>query len=748
MTATSEGGDGLLRLAYALASNNQRNENLDLMKWLETATVDDLRLAFPVLLNWCRNSAKKAAKASAPRVVLTPTIAAEEVAQKIVKVLEEAIEYDAAEKIVALNLDENEIEKEVERRSIEKKSDSISSLRMALAGYLHTNHAKMRKVPIVAELERRTKAKVAADRAATNMLNMVNAASPSPMSVSQYITPEDESASSRGWGIPHINIDLGLGLQQTSPADVCKEFIRDKKPLKHPFTGETVGYMEVKKVFPSKRKPVWIEYFSSDGLALKPDVLAKQGDDLRNDASVTTVSNLCEAIWAKAGIQWTLGVPPTVCAYDVLVTDTDAGYLEMVPGKNFLDLSQPTTTTTTSSSSSSSNNNNNKTTGWEGVNVRKLAPSLVGSYIVNFILGVRDRHEDNMMVVGDLKEDPKMMQIDFGYVLMEFPGGVHFDMPRLTMPIDLVDRFNSEPGRGSRGRGVTGSESSDNSTTTLMEDLQHDMLAAYLVLRHHSNQLIPFCAHLMSSSYSYKQVESILRGRHVFRTDQAESKVIKWMSQKLTKQWAHFYFRREVKQGMVSGYYKFVETMTFENNKDKDKNGAAGNNNKVVSIEKLRGKIKSFFTTQTDNRKSASTTMARGGGSEEDSYSDKKEDEEDGEEDNQSHHSEPEVFTPIHTSDDGQQEQQQTQQQPVFKKSRSQTKFVFDLSAINDDGEISSSPAQIEAIDMSKLNERVNTAMKLQKEVSKTMISQKEKHGTLKLGDLDGDDEIAAVNSI
>lgn len=663
MTATSEGGDGLLRLAYALASNNQHNENNDLMKWLETATVDDLRLAFPVLLNWCRNSTKKAAKSKlkatmaasgdkkanddSDPIVLTPTMAAEEVAQKIVKVLEEAIEYDVADDTVALA-----DEKEEERRMTEKKNDSISSLRMALAGYLHTNHAKMRKVPTVAELERRTKAKVSADRAATNMLNMVNAASPSPLSVSQYITPEeDESSSSRGWGIPHINIDLGLGLQQSSPADVCKEFIRDKKPLKHPFTGEKVSFMEVKKVFPSKRKPVWIEYFSSDGLPLKPDVLAKQGDDLRNDASVTTVSNLCEAIWAKAGIQWTLGVPPTVCAYDVLVTATDAGYLEMVPGKNFLDLSQQ----------SSSNE-----TGWEGVDVQKLAPSLVGSYIVNFILGVRDRHEDNMMVVGDLKEDPKMMQIDFGYVLMEFPGGVRFDMPRLTMPIALVDRFNSEPGRGSGG------ESSDNSATTLMEDLQHDMLAAYLVLRLHSNQLIPFCAHLMSPSYGYKHVESILRGRHVFRTDQSESKVIKWMSQKLTNQWAHFYFRREVKQGMVSGYYRFVEAMTFENNKDE------GNR---VSIEKLRGKIKSFFT-QTDTRKEGSATMARGGGSDEDSYSDQKD--EDGEEDNQSQNE----------------------------------------------------------IDMSKLNERVTNAMKLQKEVSRTMISQKAKHGTLKL------DEIAEVNSI
>mmetsp|Transcript_10424 Transcript_10424/g.21945 ORF Transcript_10424/g.21945 Transcript_10424/m.21945 type:complete len:644 (+) Transcript_10424:138-2069(+) len=633
---TEEGkGDGLLRLAYALDINNQHKENDDLMKWLETATVDDLRLASPVLMNWIRNALKKKAKQEQKKdekddteaLILATTTTTEEVAQKIVKVLEDAIECDPEESL-ALSMGDNS---EEERAKLQEKRAAVCSLQMALAGYLHTNHDKMRKVPVVADLERRTKAKLGFDRAACNTLNMVNAASASSLSISQYIKPEQESGfSAKGWGIPHIQIDLGLGLMQSSPADVCKEFIETKKPLLHPFTGETVGTMRVKKVFPSKRKPVWIEYFAGhvDGddepKHLKPDVLAKQGDDLRNDAAVTSVSKLCENIWAVAPIKWMLGTPPTVCAYDVLVTAPDAGYLEMVPGKNFLDLSQKV--------------EGGVKTGWEAVNVQKLAPSLVGSYIVNFILGVRDRHEDNMMVVGDLKDDPKMMQIDFGYILMEFPGGVHFDMPRLTMPIALVDRFNSEPGR--------------ETDTTLMEDLQHDMLAAYLVLRRHSNQVIPFCAHLLSSSYDYNHVESVFNGKHVFRTDQKENQVIQWMSQKLTKQWAHFFFRREIKQGMVSGYYKFVETMTFENNGNDDKKG---NKN-------FGEKIRNFFgQDRTDKSVGANT---------------------------------------VQTADD--------------------------------DGE---------DIDMSKLNERVNTAMKLQKEISTMMISQKEKHGTLKMEGMEEVDE-------
>lgn len=681
-------GDGLLRLSYALGSNNQHKENGDLMAWLETATVDDLRLAFPVLLNWCRNSLLKSAKSSKNNlesiaaaaakdadddsnpILLTPATTAEGVVQKMIKVLDEAIEFDA---------EDTSIEKEeVEQRK--RKMSSISSLRMSLAGYLHTNHDKMREVPVVSNLEKCTKAKVALNRPATNTLNMVNAASSSTMSMSQYITPEQENQDNKNWGIPHINIDLGLGLQQTSPADVCKEYIRDEKPLLHPFTGEKVSRMQVKKVFPSKRKPVWIEYFSSsaDGTTeppLKPDVLAKQGDDLRNDAAVTCVSKLCEDIWAVASIEWTLGAPPSVCAYDVLVTAPDAGYLEMVPGKNFLELSQPSTATASTQGSSEASEVSNQSistnTGWDGVNVRKLAPSLVGSYIVNFVLGVRDRHEDNMMVVGDLEDDPKMMQIDFGYILMEFPGGVHFDMPRLTMPIALVDRFNTEPGS------VSGS--------TLMEDLQHDMLAAYLVLRRHSNQFVPFCAHLMSSSYEYKYVEEILRGKHVFRTDRSEKHVIKWMSQKLTSQWAHFYFRREIKQSMVSGYYKFVETMTFENKaKESDK--------KKQSSGNFGEKIRNFFSKKPKNK---TTNRDRNVQVQEGSSND------DDDDDDDSLHSIPENTT---DKDDS-------------------------------------------SADMSELKTRLRDAMKLQKEVCSVMMLQKEEHGTLVPANFNSGDNAASVKS-
>ena len=475
----------------------------------------------------------------------------------------------------------------------------------------------------------------------------------------------------------------------------------------NPFCGDEIHL----KVFPSKRKPVWIRYHANDDKdgndttdrPIYPDALAKQGDNLRNDAAIASVSSLCECIWKSAPIKWKLGSHPTALAYDVVVTAPDAGYLEMVPGKNFLDLSKSVVNNSGNDDGGSIDairtpifSLNKGNTLWEKVDVTKLAPSLVGAYITNFIIGVRDRHEDNMMVVGD-DNNPKMMQLDFGYILMEYPGGVHFDMPRLTMPIALVDRLNNTKGL--------------DSETTLMENLQHDMLAAYLVIRRHTHQFVPFCKYLLSDSYSPKYVEKILNGPHVFRTNQSETDVIQWFSQKLLAQWAHFYFRREVKQSMVTGYYNFVKGITpMQNPPNEQKEDAEGN-----LTTNFLGKISRFLTGRNIIRKG----IADNGGFDDD------------EDDVDSVHSVPDVVI-IPTMNN----------KLVYKNSRSQKSFVFENSI---DQNSTNEDCSADYMDMSKLNERVSNAMKLQKQVSFAMISQKAKTGTLDLVEHDANGSVRSI---
>jgi phosphatidylinositol kinase/protein kinase (PI-3 family) len=116
---------------------------------------------------------------------------------------------------------------------------------------------------------------------------------------------------------------------------------------------------------------------------------------------------------------------------------------------------------------------------WAKLDVRKLAATAVGAYVSNFILGVRDRHEHNVMLVGDLEADPKVMMIDFGFMLLENPGGLALDTPRLTMPPQLIKRLEEEKGADGKA--------------SLLEDMICDMITAFLALRRNANALVKLC---------------------------------------------------------------------------------------------------------------------------------------------------------------------------------------------------------------------------------------------------------------
>jgi hypothetical protein len=181
---------------------------------------------------------------------------------------------------------------------------------------------------------------------------------------------------------------------------------------------------------------------------------------------------------------------------------------------------------------------------WEKLNVRKYASTAVGAYVSNFILGVRDRHEHNIMIVNDLEKDPKMMQIDFGFILMENPGGLALDTPRMTMPAPLVRRFEAEMVT------VTNDDGTSHETT-LMDLFQKDCLTAYVVLRRHQAALVAFVRNLLSGVYTRVQtVEAFMRGRHCFNSGLAESEASSWFERKLQTQLKTTVLRRGIKRGL------------------------------------------------------------------------------------------------------------------------------------------------------------------------------------------------------
>ena len=125
----------------------------------------------------------------------------------------------------------------------------------------------------------------------------------------------------------------------------------------------------------------------------------KVGDDLRQDQASMLL--LCEmnAIWASAGARC------FTCTYRIYPTDDRAGFFEAlsnaVPVRDVGEFTYS----------------------------RLLHDSAVGAFTAGFVLGLADRHQDNMLVCGPGRE--LLAHIDFGYVAGKRPW---FDANLLPIP--------------------------------------------------------------------------------------------------------------------------------------------------------------------------------------------------------------------------------------------------------------------------------------------------------------------------
>lgn len=320
-------------------------------------------------------------------------------------------------------------------------------------------------------------------------------------------------------------------ISKQPPSDDVLRYQDQFVPVVHPLTHEKC-FVELKKEFVSSAKPVWIKFRKAEDPSqyAAPDMIGKYGDDLRKDLCVQIIFNACEAIWAASGQSWLLGKTPSVRSTKVLVTGATSGFIEFVKGRTVKEVAADH--------------------GWKKVNLHALAPTIVGSMVSGFVLGVRDRHSENWMLLNEDSPNPSLMQIDFGYMLMENPGGLPLDTPRLTMDAELVTLLEKTPSQ------------SGNAKRSLMDDLRADMITAYKVLRMHHPALVSFAKVTLSSLYTENQVESFMWGKHCFRSGQAEHSALAWFEDKVRSQLTTRVLRRSAKHALVKAYYSVKSTVS------------------------------------------------------------------------------------------------------------------------------------------------------------------------------------------
>lgn len=200
-------------------------------------------------------------------------------------------------------------------------------------------------------------------------------------------------------------------------------------------TGVKVEECTVKS---SKKLPFQLT-FITDSNADNIEVIFKVGDDLRQDQLTLTAFSVVDSIWKQNNMDMKLSI------YRVVATSNVTGFIEVVRHSKTIATIQVgeqkykkkilgqfrTAYNATKKDRMKALFQNSE----EHIK-ENFIPSVAGYCVLTYILGIGDRHNDNMMMTDDLK----LFHIDFGHFLGNFKKAFKV-VPRETAPFVLTQQM-------------------------------------------------------------------------------------------------------------------------------------------------------------------------------------------------------------------------------------------------------------------------------------------------------------------
>ena len=187
----------------------------------------------------------------------------------------------------------------------------------------------------------------------------------------------------------------------------------------NPAINHNIRQLKVKKIFGSNARPMLIECFA--GLKSKESVpfsddndsdntndsttfrispvpcssfILKYGDDLRKDWAVIQMFNFMNGIWGRNSVLFQ-GILIQALTYKIIPMGPEYGIIELIPDcltlKEYCEQKEKL----------------------DKKAIATLRATCAGSFMAAYIMGIRDRHFDNVLVA----KDGTCFHIDFGYML-------------------------------------------------------------------------------------------------------------------------------------------------------------------------------------------------------------------------------------------------------------------------------------------------------------------------------------------
>ena len=195
---------------------------------------------------------------------------------------------------------------------------------------------------------------------------------------------------------------------------------------------------ELRNILDNKRKTIQQEYFlpiytfkvEKDSQKYNPheekefmSIMFKYGDDLRQDQLILQIINFMDSLLKKAHLNYEF------TTYKVLATSKSDGFVEFVPNsRTIFDILRKYNKVILSYFKDIASNNEETLSKY----LNSYINSCAGYCVVTYILGIGDRHLENLMI----DNRGRLFHIDFGYILGKDPKPYP---PAIKLSQEMVD---------------------------------------------------------------------------------------------------------------------------------------------------------------------------------------------------------------------------------------------------------------------------------------------------------------------